>query len=87
MFSGVVLGLAFVALLGSPANLFGALICLIWAGLLIHSVYPFKYNRGHRSHDNMGHEYEVRWPLLFGYYWCREIGSFRGVFVHESVLA
>lgn len=46
-----------------------------------------KYNRGHRSHDNMGPEYEVRLPLLFGYYWCREIGSLYGVIVHERNLA
>ena len=45
-----------------------------------------RYKRGHRSHDNMGPEYEVRFPLLFGYYWCREIGSLRLAIVHESEL-
>lgn len=46
-----------------------------------------KYKRGHRSHDNMGMEYEVILPLIFGYYWCREMGSFQRSIQHEGVLA
>lgn len=50
-------------------------------------IFSTKYKAGHRSHDNMGPEFEVIFPLLFGYYWCRDIGRLGGCIVHESVLA
>jgi hypothetical protein len=45
-----------------------------------------KYKSGHRTHDNMGPEYEVIFPLLFGYYLCRQIGSARGIIKHHREL-
>lgn len=46
-----------------------------------------KYKRYHRSHDNMGPEFEVILPLAFGYYLCREIGSAFWCIQHEDILA
>lgn len=45
-----------------------------------------KFQAGHRTHDNMGSEYEVILPLLFRHYWCREIGSIHHCIKHERDL-
>jgi hypothetical protein len=45
-----------------------------------------KFKRGHHSHDNMGPEFEVRFPLIFGYYVVRTVGKLDWLIMHERDL-
>lgn len=87
IFSGIVIGWSLTAPNGHPICLLAIAVCLVWIVILHWAVFSSsKFPPGHRTHDNMGPEYEVILPLFFGYYWCRDQGSFRRCIKHESQL-
>lgn len=45
-----------------------------------------KFKRGQFTHDNMGPEYEILFPLFFGFYLVRTIATNRRSIMHERHL-